>query len=191
MLSQPLLRTDSEAILASIMPLVGSTRPLLRRQIKVAAVVWYSCHYGITNQRDDNPRYFWASRPATGWIDREFIRKSHFVSDAVLAMMNREADVGPVRLEHILPFGVALSMLTPEHAPDTAALSAFLIQHKIIGFVTDAEDKQLREVGLNSQMPGGWTEGDDPLARYAAAGIGGVRLRNFKTGIALPSPFAA
>ena len=33
------------------------------------------------------------------------------------------------------------------------------------------EDARLREVGLSSKMPKGWSLGDDPLARYRAAGI--------------------
>ncbi len=34
-----------------------------------------------------------------------------------------------------------------------------------------SEDQELKKAGLNSRMPPGWTLGDDPLARYRAAGV--------------------
>lgn len=76
----------------------------------------------------------------------------------------------PFIYEHAVPAGVIRDALLA--GPRTEdAISCTLRDAGPVAVLLRTEDARLREVGLNARMPEGWRVGDDPLARYEAAGI--------------------
>jgi hypothetical protein len=72
--------------------------------------------------------------------------------------------------EHAVPAGVVRSALLAGPATE-GAVTACLQAAGQVAVLLRTEDARLRDVGLASKMPSGWSLGDDPLARYEAAGI--------------------
>jgi hypothetical protein len=72
--------------------------------------------------------------------------------------------------EHAVPAGVVREALLAAPATDEAVTRCLLAAGQV-AVLLRAEDARLREVGLASKMPSGWSLGDDPLARYEVADI--------------------
>ena len=73
--------------------------------------------------------------------------------------------------EHAVPAGVVREwLLRAKTTPERVSLA--LRASAPVAVLLRSEDAQLRAVGLNAKMPEGWQMGDNPLARYDAAGIG-------------------
>ncbi len=72
--------------------------------------------------------------------------------------------------EHAVPAGVVREALLRGPATEEAVATCLRAAGKV-AVLLRTEDARLREVGLASTMPVGWSLGDDPLARYRAAGI--------------------
>ena len=73
--------------------------------------------------------------------------------------------------EHAVPAGVVREwLLSAKTTPERVNLA--LRSSAPVAVLLRSEDAQLRAVGLNAKMPEGWQIGDNPLARYDAAGIG-------------------
>ena len=76
-------------------------------------------------------------------------------------------------VDHAIPFAVLKQELWRErHSWDLDRLRRFLEENFKRAVLTHAADNQrLNAMRLHQSMPAGWKFGDDPFARYAAAGI--------------------
>ena len=72
--------------------------------------------------------------------------------------------------EHAVPAGVVRSALLGGPATDESVARCLRAAGQVTVLLR-TDDARLREVGLASKMPAGWSLGDDPLARYQTAGI--------------------
>ena len=72
--------------------------------------------------------------------------------------------------EHAVPAGVVREALLRAPATEEAVTGCLQAAGQV-AVLLRTEDARLRDVGLASKMPTGWSLGDDPLARYLAAGI--------------------
>jgi hypothetical protein len=72
--------------------------------------------------------------------------------------------------EHAVPAGVVRAALLAGDRTE-AAIRQALVAAGTVAVLLRTEDQALKAQGLNAKMPEGWQLGDDPLARYTAAGI--------------------
>ena len=76
----------------------------------------------------------------------------------------------PFIYEHPVPAGVIRDhLLSATH--DRSTVGQVLRSAGQVAVLLRTEDDRLNEIGLSRSMPAGWSVGDDPLARYHAAGI--------------------
>ncbi len=76
----------------------------------------------------------------------------------------------PFLYEHTIPASLVRQQLLLVQ-PVRVEVEVVLNSAGAVAVVLREEDDLLRTHGLRSSMPGGWTWGDDPLARYHVAGI--------------------
>jgi hypothetical protein len=77
---------------------------------------------------------------------------------------------GPFMYEHSIPASVIRSALL-QIEPTAQNVAEILAKSGFVVVVLRSEDDQLRSHGLARAMPSSWNFGDDPYARYQAAGI--------------------
>lgn len=116
-----------------------------------------------------NSRPHWFNNPCP---DRhgEALNRAHFVSaDAArtLARMDRQRLVK----DHAIPVSVLRDMLMQEGPSTVGEVELIMIKYYRLGIITQREDDWLRDAGLRSRMPAGWTKECNAFARYAAVGI--------------------
>lgn len=72
--------------------------------------------------------------------------------------------------EHTVPFKILRDKLMSLEEIDFESVSNILSKFHVVTKITYAEDKQLKDAGLNLKMPKDW-DGKNPFARYEAVGI--------------------
>lgn len=75
-----------------------------------------------------------------------------------------------LRYEHRIPLSKIKSLIA-DCDFDPLQSEKILEDYFQIVWITNEEDDSLKRHGLNSRMPEGWKNGDDPDARYQKAGI--------------------
>jgi len=75
-----------------------------------------------------------------------------------------------VMYEHSIPSNVVRSVLLTQ-VPSESSVKSVLQSAGEVVIIMRSEDERLGAFGLARKMPGGWSYGDDPHARYAEAGI--------------------
>ena len=86
------------------------------------------------------------------------------------AFYGKRGGRNPFMYEHAVPAGVLRAELLGAGG-DEQRVSEILLEAGPVAVLLRTEDELLRAAGLGARMPEGWRIGDDPLARYHAAGI--------------------
>jgi hypothetical protein len=75
-------------------------------------------------------------------------------------------------IEHTEPLSLVMDDLLLLDHPEPVDIADLLHQRLSLAVVmTPEEHRLLTEAGLRQRMPEGWRPGDDPMARYRAAGL--------------------
>lgn len=105
------------------------------------------------------------------WQNKEMGQHGQAHRDKIpLSKLAEHAPKSQIQVEHAVPQQVIVNMLMDMEQPDTGSVSALLRKLFRVRRVTKAEHDRLSELGLRSKMPDDW-DGEDPWARYDAAGI--------------------
>ena len=73
-----------------------------------------------------------------------------------------------VTVDHAIPVNVLFDLFWKA---ETAVDMMAVIDAYAVAVITREENERLNAAGLRSRMPHGWKPGDEPLARWIAAGI--------------------
>ncbi len=77
----------------------------------------------------------------------------------------------PFIYEHSIPASIVRSKLLSCYPILESEVEKIFLSAGPVVIILREEDKKLSSIKLSRKMPNGWVWGDDPLARYEAAGI--------------------
>jgi hypothetical protein len=104
---------------------------------------------------------------------------------AATAEANERGVAPKLVAEHVTLVGDLVADLIRDcYSLTPAALATRLHSEHRFAVITPEEDRQLTAAGLEQTMPEGWRHGDDPWARYIAAGLDPTTFRPLPADVA-------
>lgn len=115
--------------------------------------------------------FYWQSTRLPRPLIRSKYPTSIMWSESARVEWSEDPAAARLVIEHAEPMNLLLRRLVDDEALTPRRCLSLLRPALLTTVITAAEHRDISAAGLANSMPAGWVEGDDPLARYKAAGI--------------------